>query len=216
MELQQDPLNLIITGVGGQGNVLASQIIGKAFIARDFRVTIGETYGASQRGGSVMSHLRISKTETCGPLIPQGKAHVVVGLEPIETLRVLGTYGNPTVWCLMNTRPVMPLSVLAGEARYPEIETVMETVASLCAGLWTINATEIALKLGSPILSNMALLGALISLDLLPLTMEDMQTVLEQSLPGTKLSDNLDAFQRGRRQVEAYALKGGSETEMDS
>jgi indolepyruvate ferredoxin oxidoreductase beta subunit len=79
------PLNVIITGVGGQGNVLASQIVGKAAVHRDFNVTIGETFGLSQRGGPVMSHIRLSRDSSYGPLIPPHMAHIIIGLEPLET-----------------------------------------------------------------------------------------------------------------------------------
>ena len=96
--LKQDPYNLIITGVGGQGNVISSRIIGNMLAAKGFFVTIGETFGASQRGGSVMSHVRISTRSTLSPQIPQGKAHMVVSLEPVETLSVLNGYGNPDAW----------------------------------------------------------------------------------------------------------------------
>ena len=78
MALDKDPLNLIITGVGGQGNVLASQIVASAGIKEGLFVTVGETYGASQRGGSVMSHVRFSATAQFGPLISEGQADIVV------------------------------------------------------------------------------------------------------------------------------------------
>ena len=104
--LLADPYNLIITGVGGQGNVLASKLVGNMLTDKGYRVTIGETFGASQRGGSVMSHLRISAESVFSPQIPRGRAHLVVALEPTEALRVLGEYGNPGIKVITNTRPV--------------------------------------------------------------------------------------------------------------
>ncbi|MFH1757501.1 MAG: 2-oxoacid:acceptor oxidoreductase family protein, partial [Pseudomonadota bacterium] len=86
MNPEKDSYNLIITGVGGQGNVLSSQLIGQAFVHKGYFTTIGETYGASQRGGSVMSHIRISSKKQLSPLIPKGKADVIVALEPVEAL----------------------------------------------------------------------------------------------------------------------------------
>lgn len=103
MNKVKDPYNLIITGVGGQGNVLSSQLIGQTLVNKGFFVTIGETYGASQRGGAVMSHIRISKKKQQSPLIPRNKSDVVVALEPVESLRVLAAYGNPEVVVLVNT-----------------------------------------------------------------------------------------------------------------
>ena len=104
--LKNDPYNLIITGVGGQGNVLASRMVGDMLSQLGLYVTIGETFGASQRGGSVMSHLRISAASTFSPQIPKGKAHMIVALEPTEAIRVLLDYGNPEVGVLSNTRPI--------------------------------------------------------------------------------------------------------------
>ena len=89
MTAKKESKNLIITGVGGQGNVLSSQLLGQALVGKGYFVTIGETYGASQRGGSVMSHIRLSTLKQLSPLIPRGKADVVLGLEPVEALRVL-------------------------------------------------------------------------------------------------------------------------------
>ena len=89
-------------------------------------ITIGETYGASQRGGSVMSHTRVSQKEPYSPLIPEGQFDLVVGLEPVEALRVLGHYGNPRVQIILNTRPIYSIDVVAGNVAYPELPEVRE------------------------------------------------------------------------------------------
>ena len=113
--LATDPYNLIITGVGGQGNVLASKIVGTILVERGFQVTIGETFGSSQRGGSVMSHLRVSTGAMLSPQIPKGKAHLIVSLEPTEAIRVLNDYGSPNVKLITNTRAVHSVGVIGGE-----------------------------------------------------------------------------------------------------
>ena len=87
--IYQDPLNVIICGVGGQGNVLISSLIASALNRKGYHVTVGDTYGAAQRGGAVFSSVRISSKRSYGPLIPEGRAHLIVGLEPLETLRLL-------------------------------------------------------------------------------------------------------------------------------
>ncbi len=88
--LRGDPYNLIITGVGGQGNVLASRMVGGMLSRQGFEITIGETFGASQRGGSVMSHMRISQKGCASPQIPFGRAHMVLSLETTEAAKRLG------------------------------------------------------------------------------------------------------------------------------
>ena len=204
MALQKDPWNIIITGVGGQGNVLASQILGQMLVQQGYIITIGETYGASQRGGSVMSHIRVSRRGQFSPLIPEGKCDLVIGLEPVEALRVLANYGNPGVMMLINTRPIYPIDVIAGSAAYPELSVVLKKIQRLSRGVWTLNATEIGLELGDPIFSNIVMLGALSALDLLPLHREGFQNAIEEMLPSHKLHLNMNAFDRGREAVREF------------
>lgn len=201
MIMEKDPLNIIITGVGGQGNVLASQLLGQILVKKGYFVTIGETYGASQRGGSVMSHMRVSSRESFSPLIPEGKADVVIGLEPIEALRVLFPYGNPEVIVLVNTRPIHPIDVIAGDQSYPEFRVIEEKIQRLSKKLWALNATEIAMDLGDPILSNIVMLGALMKLDIVPIDEETFCSVVSESLPEKKMEANLKAFRKGATSI---------------
>ena len=103
---------MIICGIGGQGNVLASEIVSSTLKDMGYRVAVGETYGASQRGGSVMSHVRVSETEDFGVLIPSGEAHIIIGFEPLETLRMARQYANKETMIIYDPRPVYPLGVL--------------------------------------------------------------------------------------------------------
>lgn len=206
MAPQKDPWNVIITGVGGQGNVLASQILGQILIQQGYSITIGETYGASQRGGSVMSHIRVSRTAQFSPLIPEGKCDLVLGLEPVEALRILAQYGNPGVMMLINTRPIYPIDVIAGNAVYPEISVVLKKIQRLSRRVWTLNATEIGLELGDPIFSNIVMLGALSATDLLPVHREEFQSVIQEILPSHKLQLNIEAFERGKAAVQELPL----------
>lgn len=205
MALHKDPWNIIITGVGGQGNVLASQILGQMLVQQGYIITIGETYGASQRGGSVMSHIRVSRRSQFSPLIPEGKCDLVLGLEPVEALRVLANYGNPEVMMLINTRPIYPIDVIAGNAAYPELSVVLKEIRRLSRRVWTLNATDIGLELGDPIFSNIVMLGALSALDLLPLHREGFQDVIQEMLPFHKLHLNMNAFDRGREAVQEFS-----------
>jgi len=199
--LSQDPYNLILAGVGGQGNVMASRILANMLSRKGYFLTIGETFGASQRGGSVMSHLRVSAASTWSPQIPRGKAHIVVALEPVEAIRILANYGNDQVIVLTNTRPVHPMSVIAGETGYPETETIQKTLESLSARVWLINATEEAIRLGNPILSNIIMIGAVSGLNLLPLEMEDFDAVIRETFPVKLLEVNRQAYEIGRQHI---------------
>jgi indolepyruvate ferredoxin oxidoreductase beta subunit len=199
--LKNDPYNLIITGVGGQGNVLASRMVGDMLSQLGFYVTIGETFGASQRGGSVMSHLRISATSTFSPQIPKGRAHMIVALEPTEALRVLRDYGNPEVGVLCNNRPIHSIGVISGEQSYPDLKEIREWVQELSLSAWFIDATEEALKLGNPIFGNIISVGALAATDALPLDRECFESVLSRKMSSDKIAVNLEAFDIGAGMV---------------
>jgi indolepyruvate ferredoxin oxidoreductase beta subunit len=207
---EQDPLNVIVTGVGGQGNVLISQLIGKALVKRGHHVTIGETYGASQRGGAVMSHLRISRQQQYGPLIPEGQANVILGLEPVETMRVLAQYGNPGVVVIANSRPVYTMAVTTGAAEYPGTEKIEKTLEELSSTAWLINATEIALEMGASILTNTIMAGALVGSQALPLEPEDLEAELRDSLPSDRLELNLQAARRGLEEASRRGAGPGA------
>lgn len=194
--LTKDPLNLIITGVGGQGNVMISLTIGSALVREGYVVTVGETYGASQRGGPVMSHVRISKETQYSPLILKGQADVVLGMEPVETLRILGKYGNPNVITLFNPRPIYSIDVISGDAEYPDLDKLVEIIKGLSAKTWIVNATEEAEKMGRPIVANTILIGSLIGLGVLPLNRELMEPVIRERFPKA-FELNMKAFDRG-------------------
>jgi len=187
--LVQDPYNIIMTGVGGQGNVMGSRVLANMLSRKGYWVTIGETFGASQRGGSVMSHIRVSATTTWSPQIPKGKAHIVIALEPMEALRIMSSYGNREVNVLTNTRPIHPVSVIAGEHNYPSLDTVKKTL-------------EEAMRLGNPILSNIIMIGAISGLDLLPVGLDDFMTVVRETFPEKFLDVNRRAFEIGSSKVK--------------
>ena len=195
--LEHDPYNLIITGVGGQGNVLASRMVGDMLARTGFDITIGETFGASQRGGSVMSHLRISKNGDCSPQIPLGRAHMVVSLEPTEALRVLKNYGNPNVKVITNMRPFRSLGVISGEQNYPEPEKLKEWIEKFSNKAWFLDTTDAAAKLGNPIFGNVMLVGALAKTGDLPLDKSIFEAVVRSRMPENKVAVNLTAYDEG-------------------
>lgn len=201
-ELINDPYNIIITGVGGQGNVLASRMVGEMLSMQGFDITIGETFGASQRGGSVMSHLRISKNGEYSPQIPIGRAHMVVSLEPTEALRVLKNYGNPGVKVITNMRPVRSVSVISGEKSYPDAQKIKQWISQLSEKAWFVDTTEAATRLGNPIFGNVMLVGALAQIGNLPLDRDVFESVLRARMPENKVAVNLNAFDIGKQLIK--------------
>ncbi len=202
MNLPFDPYNVIITGVGGQGNVMASRIVGNMLSRKGLSVTIGETFGASQRGGSVMSHLRISTGSSWSPQIPNGKCHLIISLEPTEAMRVLATYGNPNVKVLCNTRPIHAIGVISGDQQYPDLDEITAWVAELSEASWFLDATEKAMELGNPILGNIMMIGAAAGIGVLPLDRKDFEAAIAENLSADKQELNLKAYDLGVGMVQ--------------
>jgi len=202
VNLPYDPYNVIITGVGGQGNVMASRILGNMLSRKGLSVTIGETFGASQRGGSVMSHLRISTGSSCSPQIPKGRGHLVISLEPTEALRVLVNYGNPNIKVLCNTRSIHAIGVISGEKQYPDLADIKSWVAELSEASWFMDATDRAMELGNPILGNIMMIGAAAGIGTLPLDRKDFAAAIAENLSGDKRELNLKAYDMGVGMVQ--------------
>ena len=197
MSLATDPYNLIVCGVGGQGNILIARLIGRILANDGYYLAIGETFGAAQRGGSVFSSLRISKKRTYGPLIPKGGANLIVSLEPLETLRMLSNFGNEKVVSISNTQTTMPVGVLAGRNEYPSEEKLRGAIQELSQRSLFVPATDIAVELGAPIVSNIVLLGAVLGAKLLPISEEEVKQDMRSTFPAGKLELNYQALQRG-------------------
>jgi len=194
MTLEKDPLNLIIAGVGGQGNILASQIVATAGIKEGLYVTVGETYGASQRGGPVMSHVRFSAQAQCGPLIPEGEADIIVGLEPIEALRIIGDYGNPKTRVIVSPRPIYPIWVLSGQAKYPPVEEVMQKLRELVGEVRVVKAIE---EGETALAANVVMVGALAGSGMVSIEMKHFEDSIKEIVSPKDLDTNLRAFRKG-------------------
>ena len=192
-----EPFNLVVCGVGGQGNILISRLIGRILTAQGYTVSIGETFGAAQRGGSVFSSLRISKKHLHSPLIPMGQANIILSLEPMEALRQMKFLGNSEVGVLSNTKIVQPADVLAGRATYPDFAELESAIAALSAQAWFVPATDIALDLGSAIVTNIVMLGALVGSQTVPISLAQAEDEVRTTIPNSQIELNLEALNRG-------------------
>jgi indolepyruvate ferredoxin oxidoreductase, beta subunit len=200
---KKDPINLIITGVGGQGNILISRLIGQALVDEGYFITIGETYGATQRGGSVASHVRISKEAIYSPLTPVGCADIILGLEPLESLRILTLFGNKNSFVVTNTRPIHTMAVAIGEAEYPRLEDLKKGIAKLSHKAWYIDASKMAIAMGTPLLANVIMTGALIGTGLVPVDNKMFARQLRMNLKKEQLALNVKAFEAGVGAIRA-------------
>jgi indolepyruvate ferredoxin oxidoreductase beta subunit len=203
MILEKDPLNLIIAGVGGQGNILASQIVATAGIKEGLYVTVGETYGASQRGGPVMSHIRFSAQAQCGPLIPEGEADVIVGLEPIEALRIIADFGNSKTRVIVSPRPIYPIWVLSGQAKYPPVEEVLQKLGELVAEVKVVKAIQ---EGETGLAANVVIVGALAGSGMLPIAVKYYEESIREIVAPKDLDLNLQAFRKGVELIRGKAV----------
>ena len=192
-----EPFNLVVCGVGGQGNILISRLIGRILTAQGYTVSIGETFGAAQRGGSVFSSLRISKKHLHSPLIPRGQANTILSLEPMEALRQMKNLGNSEVMVLSNTKIVHPADVLAGKATYPDLDELKSAITTLSGQAWFVPATDIAMDLGSAIVTNIVMLGALVGIKSMPISLEQAEEEVRTTIPNSQIELNLEALNRG-------------------
>jgi len=201
MRMKEDPLNIIITGVGGQGNVLASQIIASAAVQDGLYVSVGETYGATQRGGAVMSHVRLSEETQYGPLMSEGKAHIILGFEPVESLRTIGDFGNKKTRVIVNPRPIYPIDVLSGASKYPAVEDVLKAIKELVSSVQVVEATELAKEAGDTLMQNIVMVGCLVGSGFTPLKIETVRETIKEIFAEKNLEANLKAFELGVREI---------------
>lgn len=201
---EREPINILIAGVGGQGNLLASRLLADAAAAKGFRITIGETKGASQRSGSVSSHVRLSDS-TIGPLIPLKLADTILGFEPLETLRFSRKYSNAKTVVLVNDSPVVPMLVAQGLQAYPPGDEILTELHGLNERVYPIGATGLARGLGAPIVMNVVMLGAACALGLLPFGRDELVDAIAARVPEKRRELNLKAFDAGYQEGLAQA-----------
>lgn len=195
-ELIKDPFSLIIIGVAGQGNVMTSFLVCNALVNQGYKVTFSQTYPAQQRGGSVINYIRISRDICASPIIPEGRADVIVGMEPMEAMRMLNQYGNPGVASIVNPRAIHPMDTSGQGTKYPEVDKLLGHIKALSAKTWIVPASTEARRLGNPIIANVILTGVLAGTGLLPLDRETMIHVIQERFPRA-FDINMKAFDKG-------------------
>lgn len=147
-------IDIILAGVGGQGILSIAAAIGQAALINNLNIKQSEVHGMSQRGGAVMSHLRISSDPIASDLIPYGKADLIISVEPMESLRYL-EYLSPKGWVVTNTKPFENIN------NYPDYDKLMQSIKSLPNRIF-VDADQMAHEIGSVKASNMVMLGAAI------------------------------------------------------
>lgn len=192
--------NCLLAGVGGQGTVLASRLIAQGYMDKGFFARTAETIGMAQRGGCVVSHVRIGEDQF-SPMIPRGRADLLIGFEPGEAVRAFG-YGAPGAAVVVSDRAVAPV-VGALEGGY-NARDMLDYLRAHAARLVVVDAEEVARACGAKAL-NVALLGAAIGAGALGLTLEEMAATIGARLNPKFLDMNLRALKLGAQ----MATEGG-------
>lgn len=185
---------LIIVAVGGQGNLLASHVLGEAALLSGVPVRMSEIHGMAQRGGVVESAIVFGDAEST--IISDGHADVFVSFEPSEALRALNKCNSDTV-TITNLSPTPPFTVAIGKGVYPEIDNVTKLLAEKTSRLIAFDAVKLAVEAGSVMSVNMVLLGALAQTGIIPLSTENIKTAIKTRTKKTFVDINLKAFDAG-------------------
>ena len=189
--------NILLCGVGGQGILLASELIAFALLDSGMDAKKSEVHGMAQRGGSVEAHLRYGK-KVYSPLIEPGTADVLIALESMEALRYM-PYLNKNSTVIINTQKIMPPAVATGKTEYPA--NIIPELESRGLKVIPIDGFEIARKAGNVKAANVSLVGALSSI--LPIPEETFVKVIKERVPPRFLDVNLEVFEEGRKAAQA-------------
>ena len=186
-----DKINIMIVGVGGQGSLLTSRILGNVGLREGYDVKVSEVHGMSQRGGSVVTYVKMAK-KVYSPLIEKGEADIILAFEELEALRWVD-YVKSDGKMLINQQRIDPLPVITGKARYPE--NIVQKIQNLHPSTVSIDALAIARQCGSVKTVNTVLVGLMAkSIDI---PKQVWIAAVEEIVPPKMLESNLKAFEAG-------------------
>jgi indolepyruvate ferredoxin oxidoreductase beta subunit len=185
---------LIIVAVGGQGNLLASKVLGEAALLADIPVRMSEIHGMAQRGGVVESAVVFGDADST--IISDAEADVLLGFEPSETLRALNKCNAGTV-VITNTAPLPPFTVAIGRGVYPDIQELQELIRNKTARLIAFDALALAKQAGNRMSLNIVLLGSLIQTGIMPVSADDVKEAIRTSTKKAFVDINIKAFELG-------------------
>jgi len=185
----------VFVGVGGQGNLLASNLLGQAALDMGIPVVVSEIHGMAQRGGVVESAVLMGGAKS--PIVSNGEADVVVSFEPLETMRILPRCNKNTL-VITNVQPLPPFTVALGQGKYPSVEEILDKIRTKVAKVIALHGNDLAEEAGNVLSLNMVMLGALIGSGATPVSEEVMKKTIGSSTKKAFLESNLKAFDLGK------------------
>ncbi len=185
---------IFFTGVGGQGTLLATRVLGEAALLANIPVVVSEVHGMAQRGGVVESAVVIGEVQS--PVISDGEVDILMAFEPLEALRAVRKCSASSL-VICNTSPVAPFSVSSGRDQYPDVSDMMQAMSSQVSNLIAYDARALAREAGSELSVNIVMLGTLMRHAKMPFDAEVVKKVLNARVKKTFLEINLKAFDLG-------------------
>ena len=185
---------VVFIGVGGQGNLLTSRLLGEAALSLNIPAVVSEIHGMAQRGGIVESAVLLG--DVTSPIVSNAEADVLIGFEPVETLRALSKCNKDTI-VITNTHPLPPFTVSVGQGVYPPMDEIMGLIRAKAGKVIALDGNAMAEEAGNPLSLNMVMLGALIGSGSIPVGAEDMKKTISTTTKKTFLESNLKAFDLG-------------------
>jgi len=194
-----EPKKIVVIGVGGQGNLLATNLLGEAALSLGMPVVASEIHGMAQRGGIVESAVLLG--EISSPIISPGESDVFLSFEPLETLRGLNKCNRKTI-VITNTRSMQPFTAALGQGVYPPLEEMMSLIKAKIDKVIAFDGSALAEKAGNPLSLNMVMLGALIGSETIPISAADMNETISTLTKKAFLESNQKAFYPGFAAVQ--------------
>ncbi|MDD3984533.1 MAG: indolepyruvate oxidoreductase subunit beta [Methanobacterium sp.] len=188
------PYNIYISGVGGQGIIKTSTVIGESAMKSNMSFVMSEVHGMAQRGGGVSTELKIGDAHS--PIIEYGSADLLISFEPLEDLRAIPKISHKTT-VIMNTSIIYPFNLSAGKHSYPNIEDIIKELDNKSLKVYAFNANQIAKESGHLLSMNMVMLGAAAAVNGFILEKEVVIDSMKINLPEKSLDINLRAFESG-------------------
>ncbi len=195
-------MDILVTGVGGQGVVLASDIIGETALAAGFDVKKTDTLGMAQRGGSVVSHVRLAE-KVWSPLIKEGEVDLILAFEKLEAAR-WSHYLAPDAVAIVNTYEQPPLSVSLGQEKYPSDDEIAAALRRRTDRIYFIDANRLAKELGNVRTLNILMLGCFSAFA--PIDVAVWKGNISRRLPENIREINMTAFEMGRKEIESVRI----------
>lgn len=193
-------IRIFLAGVGGQGTLTATNLLAQLAVDKDIPLTSGEIHGMAQRGGIVESTLLLGGY--LSPKISPGEADILLGFEPLETLRAL-PYISPGAFILSNSESLIPIGVSMGQETYPDFALIREKCAQCTDNLKFLPCKSLGQKAGTAQAANMVLLGALCASEMTQLRIQDLQEAVRKYLPQKIVDINLQAIQYGQQALNS-------------